>query len=558
MRAYVEQPGRPYPRSWPGKWLLLPAGAILGALLFLIMFYNSLKIEVRTGEQAVLIRKTGLDLDREMELAPPPKDGKYYYKGVQTSPNKGVLTEGRYFYNPFYWDWEIGSQFVVTDGKIGVRVSLQGEDLPPGRVLAEPGQKGILREVLKPGRYPYNPYAEKIEEHDPVTVPAGYRGVVTLLAGREPKDPNVILVGDGERGVQKRTIEPGMYYLNPYETRVSLVDCRSKRFNLGTDGGEMDFLSADGFAVTLDGAVEFRVVPDRASEVFVLYNEDANGDEIDEEIILKIITPESRSLCRVGGSKLTGGQFISGDDREQFQRNMVKSLTENCKRQGIEILAVAITSIQPPQEIATPVRAREVAKQELAQYNQERIQQLSEAQLKVQVILAEQKKRLVEGEQAVVEQTTKADQDQAVAVTLAEQKRQVAETQREAAKDKAASMMSKAEAEADVIRYNNQAELAGLATRVQAFDGDGMALAQNLLIGKLAPAFRTILANSDGPLMELFGQFARPSEPRKATVNPPVAGPTPEPASKPTASASESAPIPAFAPAPITSAEARP
>ena len=198
-----------------------------------------------------------------MELAPPPRDGKYYYKGVQTSPNKGVLTEGRYFYNPFYWDWEIGPQFVVTDGKIGVRVSLQGDDLPPGRVLAEPGQKGILREVLKPGRYPYNPYAEKIEEHDPVTVPAGYRGVVTLLAGREPKDPNVILVGEGERGVQKRTLEPGMYYLNPYETRVSLVDCRSKRFNLGTDGGEMDFLSADGFAVTLDGAVEFRVVPDR-------------------------------------------------------------------------------------------------------------------------------------------------------------------------------------------------------------------------------------------------------------------------------------------------------
>ncbi len=117
-------------------------------------------------------------------------------------------------------------------------------------------------------------------------------------------------------------------------------------------------------------------------------------------------------------------------------------------------------------------------------------------------------------------------------------------------------MMSKAEAEADVIRYNNQAELAGLATRVQAFDGDGAALAQNLLIGKLAPAFRTILANSDGPLMELFGQFARPSESRKAAGNPPVAGPAPTPT--PAASASETAPIPAFAPAPITSAEARP
>ena len=75
----------------------------------------------------------------------------------------------------------------------------------------------------------------------------------------------------------------------------------------------MDFLSSDGFPITLDGAVEFRVMPEKVAEVFVKYNEDDNGDEIDEEIIAKIITPESRSLCRIGGSKLTGGQFISGE-----------------------------------------------------------------------------------------------------------------------------------------------------------------------------------------------------------------------------------------------------
>ena len=48
-----------------------------------------------------------------------------------------------------------------------------------------------------------------------------------------PKNPNVFLVEEGERGVQRKTLEPGTYYLNPYETRVSQVDCRSRRFNLG-------------------------------------------------------------------------------------------------------------------------------------------------------------------------------------------------------------------------------------------------------------------------------------------------------------------------------------
>ncbi len=244
------------------------------------------------------------------------------------------------------------------------------------RCSREEGQKGIRRQLMMPGRYPFNPYAETIELHDPVTIPAGARGVVTLLAGKEPKDPNVFLVDTDERGVQKPTLPPGRYPVNPYEKRISIVDCRSKKFHLGQDM-EMDFLSADGFPVTLDGVVEFRVIETMASEVFVKYNEDDNGDVIDDEIISKIITPESRSLCRTGGSKLNGGQFITGNDREVFQRNLVTSLSENCKKQGIEILAVAITSIQPPEDIAGPVRAREVAKQELNQYSQEKIQQLS-------------------------------------------------------------------------------------------------------------------------------------------------------------------------------------
>ena len=258
--------------------------------------------------------------------------------------------------------------------------------------------------------------------------------------------------------------------------------------------------------------------------MFVKYNEDANGDAIDEEIIAKIIMPESRSLCRVGGSKLSGGQFISGDDREKFQTDLVKSLTLNCQKQGIEILAVAITSIKPPEDIAQPVQQREVAKQKLAQFRREKLQQLSEAKLKVEVVLAEQKKQVVEAGQEVVEKTTKAEQEQQVAVTLSEQKLKVAQTQLEATKDKASAIMAKAEADADVIRFDNAAEAAGLAAQVSAFDGDGSAMARNMLLSKLAPSFRTILGNSQGPLMDLFSQFTKRQDKSRPL---PAAGPSP-------------------------------
>ncbi len=533
MYAFDEE--RPAPRGprssrRGGRGAMAVGGLILLGIGLVAALYESCKIDVDTGQQAVLIRREGLELEPDMELAPPPKDGKSYYKGVQAGgPNNGVLTEGRYFYNPYYWSWEISPQFVVPGDKIGIRIALSGEDMPPVQVLAEPGQKGILREVLKPGRYPYNPYAESIELHDPVTIPAGFRGVVTRLAGPMPKDPNVFLVEEGERGVQPKTLDPGTYYLNPYETRVSQVDCRSRRFNLGQEG-EMSFLSADGFPITLDGVVEFRVLPDKVAEMFVKYNDDANGDTIDEEIIAKIITPESRSLCRIGGSKLSGGQFISGQDREKFQTDLVKSLTQNCQKQGIEILAVAITSIQPPEDITQPVQQREVAKQKLAQFRREKLQQLSEAKLRVQVVLAEQKKRVVEAEQEVVEKTTKSEQEQRVAVTLAEQKLKVAQTHLEAAKDKASAVLAKAGADAEVIKFDNAAEAAGLASQVSAFGGDGAALARNMLLGKIAPAFHTILGNSDGPLMDLFREFTqRPGKPR----SPSPAGPTPRIGSRP-------------------------
>lgn len=516
-------------RRGPRRLLLLLGGLSAGGVLLigtvlggLLMIATSL-VEVPTGSQAVLIRKTGMDLAPDQEIA-PPTDGKGYYKGVQSH----VLTEGRYFYNPFYWDWEILPQFEIPKDKIGIKINLVGDDLAPGQVIAEAGTKGIQSQVLMPGRYPYNPYAEQIELHDPVNVPAGYRGVVTLLAGKSPKDPNVVLVGEGERGVQSTTLPPGTYYLNPFERRVSLVDCRSQRFNLGEEGA-MDFLSADGFSVMIDGQIEFRIVEAKVPEVFVLYNEDFNKDEISDEIIRKIITPESRSICRIGGSKLSGVQFISGNDREEFQRNLDASLKANCLKQGVEILSVAITSIKPPEEIATPVRAREVAKQRLAQFQQEKLQQESEAQLRVQELLAEQKKAIVEAEQSVVEVTTKAEQEQQVASTLAKQKLKVAETNLEATKDKTAAILSGAKADADVIRFKNQAEVAGLAARVKAFQGDGMALAENTMISKLAPAFKTILSNTDGPLMELFGQFTRSGatgKPSSSPTRPKVGGPT--------------------------------
>ena len=201
-------------------------GCLLAFLPFLVIFlivfgpiylWNQCRIDVPSKYMAVLIKKTGKDLPNGVELAPSPE-----YKGVQAE----VLREGRYFkpavYNPFFYDWVVVPQIEIPEGKLGVRVRLHGDNLEPGELIAfDENQKGIVADVLVPGRYAinawvvdsdqrrYDSYAEHIELHDPVTIPAGFKGVVTNLSGPMPDDPNVLLVPEGRRGVQETALEPG-------------------------------------------------------------------------------------------------------------------------------------------------------------------------------------------------------------------------------------------------------------------------------------------------------------------------------------------------------------
>ncbi|MCA9152527.1 MAG: hypothetical protein KDA92_24660, partial [Planctomycetales bacterium] len=430
---------------------LLPL-AIAGGLMLLVVLvvgyplfqYFFCRIEVPSRHMAVLVKKTGKNLDNGQEIAPGPE-----FKGVQPT----VLTEGRHYYNPWNWRWEVVPQVDIPEAKLGVRVRLYGDDLPYGELIAwQENQKGIVPDVLRPGRHAINAwtestgdrrrdnYAEYIELHDPIVVPAGYKGIVTMLSGPMPEDPNVLLVPKGFRGVQEETasLDPGTYYYNPYVWRVDLVDCRSKRFDL-TTGGEMGFPSKDGFWVTLGGTIEFRVSPDHAAQVLVTYNERDNDDSgqasIEQEVINKIILPNARSFCRLRGSDHSGKEFISGDTRTKFQQDFQDEMARTCKSQGIEIIQALITRIYPPQKIAEPVRARQIAAQQEQQYGKQILQQESEKELAMEQELIKRKQALIEAEQKVVQRVTEEKQAQEVAVIKAEQQLAVAQLELQAAVD---------------------------------------------------------------------------------------------------------------------------
>ena len=506
-----------------GSGLAAVAALAVFGLGLLWMCYSQFVINVPAYHMGILVRKTGKDLANSDIVAPDAN-----HKGVQ----KGMLKEGRYFfqYDPYNWAWEIKEQKQIADGKIGVQIRLFGDDLPYGEFLAyKENQKGIVPGVLLPARYPINPYLYQVEEHAPQIVPAGYKGVVVNRAGKIPSSPDdywtdddqmhqKLLVKKGYRGVEQETLDPGTYNFNPYERIVKLVDCRNQRFNLA-ESKDLGFPSKDGFWVSLDSIVEFRVKPEMAAKVFVLYNEEINGDRIDEEVVRKVILPAARSFCRLQGSNNSGRDFIEGTTRTHFQDEYQKSMRDKCDKLGIEVIQALITKINPPEQIAKPVRAREIAKQQEEQYQQEILQQKSEEKLAIEKEMVLQKQALVQAEQAVIRVTTMASREQEVALTKAREKLGVAEFRLAATKDEAAAITSKGKGAAEVIEFKNKAEAAGWQRSVEAFEGDGSQYAQYVLYQKIASAYRNIMVNTaDSPIMKIFESFNGPAGnvPKKA------------------------------------------
>ena len=157
----------------------------LGPSFFFVWFFC--RIEPRQGQIAVLIRKTGENLPAGQVIA--LQEGQ---KGIQLA----VLPEGRYFRNPYTWSWNIQRILDVPAGKLGVMTRLYGGELPPGKIIAEEDQRGIVQEILRPGKYRINPFAYHIALFDAINIQPGHVGVSAQqgsveLLGR----PKELLVG---------------------------------------------------------------------------------------------------------------------------------------------------------------------------------------------------------------------------------------------------------------------------------------------------------------------------------------------------------------------------
>ncbi len=510
--AVITPPPPRHERDAPVVLLSVPRAAVWVVLLLLLVllafcyWWFVQRVEVGPGQLLVLVRKVGQTLPAEAadqvvlypallrQLNEPANSTKY--KGIVYQP----LPEGRYFYDPFLWERAVWPAVVIQQDEIGILVRKYGRRLPPGQTVATADdERGPEAEVLKPGRYNINPFAYDVRRVRPVVIPAGEVGVALLLSGREPNNPNDYVVAEGERGVQPGVLPPGMYYNNPYVRRIDTIDVRSHNVELHADDA-IRFPSNDSFEILVDSTVEYAIRQDLAPYVMVAIGA---HDDIREKLIL----PYVRSLCRIEGSKLFARDFIAGDTRAVFQNRVFEGLREQCYAQGIEIRATLIRRIVPPPEIADPIADRQVAGQQIKQYENEIKVAEAEARLAEQQEMQKQNQAIGQANRGVVAVITEAEQYKSVALTEAAQRLEVARLGLEAAKATAVAVVARGQADAEVLLLKYHAEADPLRSAVLAF-GDGQTYAQYRLYQKLAPALKSVLASTDGPFADMFRALA--------------------------------------------------
>ncbi|HJZ80520.1 MAG TPA: SPFH domain-containing protein [Pyrinomonadaceae bacterium] len=155
-----------------------------------------------------------------------------------------------------------------------------GRRMPPGRVVATEGEVGIQADVLKPGlhliKYPFEKVVRKvplieigsdelgiIEAIDGDPMPAGriYAPDRAQNAHNNFQDPIAFLKQGGVKGIQLRTLPPGLWPIHPYLFRVSIAKATViPQGKVGvvsaTDGGPLDPGRLLGRAI--DGHMNFQ------------------------------------------------------------------------------------------------------------------------------------------------------------------------------------------------------------------------------------------------------------------------------------------------------------
>ena len=446
-------------------------------------FFNPIRYDVRIvpainiplGKVGIVTSKVGTELPQG-EIIATSKDS----KGVW----RDVLGPGVYRLNPEGYNVEITDAINIPAGYVGVVTSQTGK-LPEKGQFAGLGEKGVLRDILQPGLYYINRYAYQVNVIEigmnQVSMTSSSKGGSLLNAKARQVSSNKALEEleantlqfQQELRMQNQMSMPSVR--NVFEKKMAAKPTKAKS-DLMAEGAMADakpraakmkkpnapqpqqisadaqifglskvveFPSRDGFKVSLEMTVEFELLPEHIARIYLLY-----GDL--PQVVEKIILPQVLSVSRLKGSSYGARDFIMGEARETFQKDLRTELEKTLAAKNIIVHNAIIRSVEIPMEILQPIRAISLAReQDMTNVAmQETAKKLGE--LNTETELIEQRRREVMQETEKLVATTAAQCKQEVETIGAEAALKVAEIGVKQAEFKAKTASLKGETEVKV------------------------------------------------------------------------------------------------------------
>ena len=382
--------------------------ALLVIILVLVGIAISVSVTNIGGDQVGIVKKRfgGGKL--------PP--GRFIAVNGENGIQAQVLAPGWHF---FYWPWqyEITKQRMVQipEGQVGIVQAQDGLSLPPDTVYApewsDPdqmeqagyflnvgqGYKGPQLTVLKPGIHPINTELFKIKQVPIVDVKTGTVAVIKSNVG-DVVDSNDRLVEVGQRGIWRRPLTEGQYYLNTDAYEVTMVSIRqtkvsyTKEQELGEGKSQplrpITVRSSDGFTFPVDVRMTYKIDAETAPRVVAMI-----GD--DDLVLNKLVTPRVRATFRDNAEKVKALAYVQNRSVQGNQSSVM--LREELSEYGVTVLEISIGDVGDEASLGQLLKTqmdREIALQEQTTFEEQQRAAEKEKALTRTKQEAEEEKRL--------------------------------------------------------------------------------------------------------------------------------------------------------------------
>ncbi len=167
-------------------------------------------------------------------------------------------------------------------------------------------------------------------------IPSGYVGV-KLTLGKADKDE----------------LRPGLHIIAPFIQDVVLMSVRTQSYDL-RGANSINSLSKDGLTINTELTVLYKIMPDKAAEIYVEYGTDYEN---------KIIKPVIRAAVRDVIATLDSSQVYQ--ERELIQKKLMERVSKELKKRYILLDEILIRDIKLPKRVVEAIEQKRRAYEEM-------------------------------------------------------------------------------------------------------------------------------------------------------------------------------------------------